>query len=596
MDGKSCRNHCGALALTAGLLVTFCSCAKPKASDTNPLLAARQNRARLLAMQRGPVASPSANAAVAERKPEEKGREKQAQRIVAHPNPTLPMQKAAQPAEPAEQKSTIKLVNHQQPANNDELGVPEPPKVEPVESVEALPETDSPRELVDTAENRVAPESNLYTLDLATALRLGGANNLQIQLARERVIEAEINWRQKKAMILPSLWWGLVYNKHDGRIQATEGDIVEAGRNSLFFGGGAGLDDAPLAGGSSGPSRLVMNLSIADAHFEPLVACQLVDAANYAEQRDLNDTLLAIATGYFDLVEARGVLASVRDGLQAAQSLVKLTTDFFDAGEGSQTEVFRARTEKAYWQRRVYDAQRKVIGRSAELARLLRLDPNLQLVPAEDQMAPVALVSEAHSMQDLIATGLASRPELARHQSLVAVRLEQLRQETWRPLLPYIQVGASAGNFGGGPSSQYGNAGGRSDVDLLAVWEVRNLAVGNVLLRRRRDSQATQAEIEAEMLQDRITAEIVTAASDVAAYRSQIDAALDGASAARRSYESNLDRIRDAVGLPIELLQAVRARTDAQLAYSEAISDYNRAQYRLLHSLGQPPMIESTSP
>jgi hypothetical protein len=45
------------------------------------------------------------------------------------------------------------------------------------------------------------------------------------------------------------------------------------------------------------------------------------------------------------------------------------------------------------------------------------------------------------------------------------------------------------------------------------------------------------------------------------------------------------------VGLPLELVQAIKARTDAKNAYTEAISNYNRSQYRLMHAMGQPTLI-----
>ena len=68
-------------------------------------------------------------------------------------------------------------------------------------------------------------------------------------------------------------------------------------------------------------------------------------------------------------------------------------------------------------------------------------------------------------------------------------------------------------------------------------------------------------------------------ASAVAASTASIRTAND-------SYRLNLQRISAAEGLPIELLQAIRARSDALDAYNKAVSNYNRAQFRLLHALG----------
>ena len=458
-----------------------------------------------------------------------------------------------------------------------------PPTAQPVSYQPELIPPSSPIEPLPAG-----PSNQAFVVDLATALRLGGASNLQIELARQRTVEAQLQWKQAKAALLPDIWFGLGYNRHDGRLQETIGNVLEIDRQSLFVGGGAGLDGAAVAGGSSGPSRLVVNLSLADAHFEPLVRHQLYGAAVAGQSQQTQDMLRAIAVTYFDVLQARSDLANNRHGLQAAQQMVQLTTDFFEAGQGAQAEVFRAETQRSRWQMAAQDSERRVAGATAELARLLRLDPQVRLVPADTQLVPVTLVDKSTSVPSLVATGLAQRPELARFGSLVEARLQQLKQETYRPLVPYIQLGAGLGSFGGGPAGTFNNQGGRSDIDALAVWELSQLGYGNLLMKRQRATQLDQAELEAQRVQDQIVAEIITAAADAASYRRQIETARQGVVAAGQSYELNLDRIRDAVGLPLELDQAIRARTDAQNALTSAISNYNRAQYRLLHALGQP--------
>ena len=432
-----------------------------------------------------------------------------------------------------------------------------------------------------------SPES--FPIDLSGALRLGGADNLQIELARERVVEAEANLTLARASVLPSLWFGVGFNKHDGRLQETEGSVLEVSRNSLFVGGGAGLDGSSVAGGASGPSRLVLNLSLADAAFDPLVGRQLLDAQDADESATINDMLLAIATAYFDLVEAHSRLANARAALVAAEEMLELASLFAEEGNGANSEKYRAEAERSHWQRTVEDADRGTTGRSAELARLLHLDAGVTLTPVEDRLAPVELVDESTPVAALVSTGLHARPEMAQYQSLVDAAVSRFRQECLRPWLPYIQVGASAGAFGGGPSTEFESQSGRSDVDLLAVWEVKHLGLGNAALRRQRESQMVQVEVEAEAVEDQIVAEIITAAADVGSYHRQIDVTQEGVASAEKSYQLNLERIREAEGLPLELLQAVRARAASQDAHTEAISDYNRAQYRLLRAIGCTP-------
>ena len=119
-------------------------------------------------------------------------------------------------------------------------------------------------------------------IDLVTTLRLAGASNVQIALARERVCEANARLKLAKAMWLPSLNAGIGYNNHSGRIQDTRGQVIEVSRSSIFSGGGAVLSGAPTAGGSGGPARLFVDLSLSDALFEPLAAQQRVRAVSAA--------------------------------------------------------------------------------------------------------------------------------------------------------------------------------------------------------------------------------------------------------------------------------------------------------------------------
>jgi outer membrane protein TolC len=231
------------------------------------------------------------------------------------------------------------------------------------------------------------------------------------------------------------------------------------------------------------------------------------------------------------------------------------------------------------------------VTRSAELARLLRLDGRVELVPAEERIVPVKIVDDSTALDELLATGLSNRPELRQYQHLVAATNERIRQEHWRPWLPNLAVGYSAGTFGGGPSGQFDNQSGRGDFDALAAWELNRLGLGNYVLRRQRASQNRQAYLQFAMVRDRVIAEVTTAAADLHSYLRQIDATTGSIQAANESYQLNFQRIRQGEGLPIELLQAIRARTDAQDAYTQAVTNYNRSQFRLLRALGQPPSM-----
>src|SRR5262249_28343084 len=142
------------------------------------------------------------------------------------------------------------------------------------------------------------PPSDRLHIDLPTALRLAGANHLQIALAAERVRQAEERLQGARALWLPTLDAGIDYNRHEGQIQDTGGNVVDVRRSSLFIGGGPKLGSDSLNGSNNGPSRLALGLPLADALFAPLAERQTVRASQAAQAVTFNDSLLEVALAY----------------------------------------------------------------------------------------------------------------------------------------------------------------------------------------------------------------------------------------------------------------------------------------------------------
>jgi outer membrane protein TolC len=87
---------------------------------------------------------------------------------------------------------------------------------------------------------------------------------------------------------------------------------------------------------------------------------------------------------------------------------------------------------------------------------------------------------------------------------------------------------------------------------------------------------------------DQVASEIAEAYAQVASRRAQIEMSRTAITAARNSYQRNIQRIHDALGLPIEVLQSIQALDAAQRQYVRSVADYNRAQFRLQRALGWP--------
>ena len=449
-----------------------------------------------------------------------------------------------------------------------------------------LPATDSQDSLLPQTE---PPAEDRFPIDLATALQLAGANNLQIALAGERVQEAQARLEGAEVLWIPSIKAGVGYNKHDGRIQETDGIVRDVSRNSLFVGGGLGLSGAPLTGASSGPARLFVDISPVDIYFEPLAARQSRQAAQAGEVATFNDTLLEVTIAYLELIRGQSQVAIAEEAVKNAKELTGLTEEFARTGAGLEADAARARAELASRRRNVLAAGERVQVVSTELARLLRLEQNVTLFAADSQPVPLPMLADETPLEELVAQALATRPELSRYQALVAETLHRMRQEKWRPWIPNIHLGASGGGFGGGEGSFHGNFDGRSDFDALAVWELRNLGLGNRALQRERSSQHRQAHLAYTQIQDQIIADVTRAYRQVQSRKGQIEQARIQVKSAAAALPLNFNGIRGRVLRPIEAQQAIAALATARESYLSSVIDYNRAQFALLRAVGQPP-------
>ena len=438
-------------------------------------------------------------------------------------------------------------------------------------------------------------ESATYPIDLATALRLAGASNLQIAIASERVAEAAARSLGADALWAPSLRAGLGYNHHDGRIQDTRGDVIEVSRESLFVGAGAGIAGAPLNAGSGGPPRLFVDLSLADAIFERLSARRLLQAQQSEASATFNDVLLEVTLAFLDLSQAHARAIAARNDVADASRLVETTEDFLQAQRVPRSDVARAKALLAVHQRRVIEAEEDAIIASAELVRLIRLEPTTALQPNPAEPVPITMCEPSIPLEALLAQSVLNRPEMARNQALVQATMAKYKQEKWRPWLPNLSLGYGGGGFGGGRDDRFDSFAGRSDIDAIAVWELRNLGLGNRALKRQARSRHRQAHLASEQWRDRIGAEVSASYRLLERRLLRMSVAERNIAEATESLKLNLDRIQGGEGLPLEVVQAIQSLAGAREAYIQAVFDQNRAQFALVRAIGNPIDVDEAA-
>ena len=102
-------------------------------------------------------------------------------------------------------------------------------------------------------------------------------------------------------------------------------------------------------------------------------------------------------------------------------------------------------------------------------------------------------------------------------------------------------------------------------------------------------SRLRSADLRQVATLDRIRAEVADAYARTHEGSAQIRTCELAIESSTEAYREDLRRILGLIGLPLELVNSLRLLSRSRVAYTNAILDYDRAQFELYVALGKPP-------
>ncbi len=410
------------------------------------------------------------------------------------------------------------------------------------------------------------------TIDLPTALRLAGANNLDVQIAREKVAEARAASDSARARFFPFIAPSVVVRRHDDNVQAVEGAVFNADKQSL-----------------SAAVTINAQIDLGETYYQNLVARQLVrsnEAALIGRQREAT---FRAATAYFDLARARAAVIAAEEAARIAGRHTEQITATAEAGLTFQGDAARVRAanERAALTLERFRTDQRVA--AARLAEILRLDPAVELAPVDADLAPMSLVTAGDELGALVSRALASRPELDEAAARLAAARATRRASTNAPLIPTIGAQASLGGLGGGPagSTLTRNYDYSGDYSLGVSWRVGPGGLFDHNRQRETASRERQSEFEQEKVRDLIRRQVVEQHARLRSFAVQIELARKTLEATEQTARLSRQRRETGVGAVLEDLQAEEELARARRDYLATVADYNLAQYALRYAVGE---------
>ncbi len=493
------------------------------------------------------------------------------------------------------------------------------------EAKSAKPDADSKKmessDTKDASEKMPREKTNLERLrerpataiDLPSALWLGGVRNLNLLLARQRVVTSVAERQLAAAQILPTLRAGTNYDYHSGPLMQSSGNVLEIKRSSLFVGAGAGA----VAAGTVSIPGVGWNMNLAEGLFGYLVSRQAVEQQKFASRAMENEMLRKVATAYLELLRAEGKRVLALRTLAEIDRIRELTRSYAKAGAGRQADLERAATNLEFRSTEVTLADFNSVAASAHLVQLLNLDPDVRLVPADESVIPTPIVPDPIPVCELLAMAAFNRPELSAQQASIQQAMLNLKMKKLLPFSPQVILMFSSGAFGGGadivsgsntppvaandirtqglafgaPVNQpaFGRFGTRVDFDAITYWTLQNMGVGNLAQIRSARSKLTQADLAKLQTLNKVRREVATAYVRTHTQFAMIETSEKAVLNARRALQEDVQRIRGFEGLPLEVISSQKLLAEARQDYLDSIINYNQAQLDLFVALGQPP-------
>ncbi len=415
------------------------------------------------------------------------------------------------------------------------------------------------------------PDAATYPIDLPTTLRLAGAQNLDIQIAREALKEAEANRVSAIEQFFPWLSAGVSYHRRDGLAQAVPaGTISETHFDSYAPGG-----------------TVTAQVAVGDAIYNSLAARQLVRASDQALEAQRHDAALSAAQGYFDLAKAKALVEVARLALETSQAYQEQLHEAVSIGIAFKGDELRVQTQTELYQIALRQAKEGQRVAAASLAQTIHLDPAVELVPQDTGLVPLTLSESGVSADVLVQRALNSRPELKQSQALVIAAHDAKNGAVYGPLIPSVGAQVFAGGLGGGHDNEPGNFGATEDYLVGLSWRIGPGGLFDYGRIGASTARLAANQLGDAKLKDAVTAQVIESLTRVQSLSDQIPLVQKNVTTADETLHLTRERKQYGVGIVLEDIQAQQALNQARADYFTTIAEFNKAQFALNRAVGE---------
>jgi outer membrane protein len=392
------------------------------------------------------------------------------------------------------------------------------------------------------------------------ALRRALEVNNTIERSREDIGIAESNRNYLLSAVMPKI--------------TLTGDLTRNSIEQSF--GGDGSDSVTILPRNDWAYRLTLSQPIFAGRRELRAYSQakiFIENAREGTLATQDSILLRVASNYLAVVNADRRVDVERRNIELAEKRLTQAQAFFEAGEVTKVDVFRAETAMKAAQRLAAVAVQQREHAVAQLRTDLDLDGALEVTTPEQPLP--ALPSES----DLIARATSTRPDIsiAKNNVRVASLEVQKQRGYWLPTV----------TFDGGliqqktpfPAASYSYGAFRFNVPVFQSGEVYARVAGA-------KSREKQAELDLEDVKLTAREDVRRAFADLRAAETGLQLANEQLEAAQAEYDQAFDLYRAQEATSLDVSASETSLADARRAVAEETLNHDLAELRAWYAAG----------
>jgi outer membrane protein TolC len=259
-------------------------------------------------------------------------------------------------------------------------------------------------------------------ISLKDAVQYAISNNLAIRISYANKEQQKWNLYGSASGFLPNI----ILNGQDQYLQGSTlvGGIIPTTFKTPNVSAQAGVQWFGFQGGA--------------VLFGTLASLHNYRAAKEQVTGTINDTLLAVAKGYYTLVNNQALLQIQTKAVDVSKAQVILNQQLESAGTGTKFQVLQSETQLARDEQNLLTQEVALRNSSIDLATVLNLNAAVNLLSVEQQVKKVRLIDPSVDINRLIALAILNRPELRQYEQLRVAARRQI-QIAAAPLYPQLQ-------------------------------------------------------------------------------------------------------------------------------------------------------------